>query len=290
MKKAFLIYNPYSGDRNFRLKIDQAIYKLQQGNYVVTPYRTMSIKDIYECIKFAKGYDTVIISGGDGTINHTINAMVMEEIDLPIGIIPSGTANDFASHLGIDKRISIACDVINKGKCASFDLGKINDRYFINVAAAGLLADVSQKIDINLKNTLGKIAYYIKGIEQLPNFKAIPIRIKTEKYVIEEKVFLFIVLNGSSAGGFKLAPDATANDGYLNLIGVKNCNIVELFNLFIKMLKGEHLDSNNIIYLREKQIIIESLERVETDVDGEKGPDFPLNIRLSNKKVKIFIP
>ncbi|CDF57576.1 YegS/Rv2252/BmrU family lipid kinase [Thermobrachium celere] len=290
MKKAKLIYNPYSGDRSFRNRLDSVIDKLQSAGYEVTPYRTMSIEDIYESVKRSKEYDAILISGGDGTINHVINAMVQNNIDVPVGIFPYGTANDFASHLGIPRKITQACDIIAKGKLTQFDLGKINDRYFINVAAGGLLTDVSQKIDINMKNTLGKVAYYLKGIEQLPNFRSIPIKITCDDKVIEENIYLFVILNGSSAGGFKLAPDATANDELLNLIAIKQCSLVDLFNLFIKMLKGEHLESNNVIYLRSKNFKIECYENIETDIDGEVGPNFPLDVSISSKKIKIFTP
>lgn len=290
MKKARLIYNPYSGDRSFRRRLDVVIEKLQNAGYEVTPYRTMSVDDIYSSMERAHGYDIILASGGDGTINHIINAMVQNNINVPIGILPSGTANDFASHLGIPKSMSEACDIIANGNITEYDLGKINDRYFINVAAGGLLTDVSQKIDINMKNTLGKMAYYLKGIEQLPNFRAIPMKFICDGKVYEEKVYLFVILNGSSAGGFELAPDATANDEVLNLIAVKSCNIVELFNLFLKMLKGEHLESSSVIYLRGHEFRIECDENIETDIDGETGPQFPLDVRISSKKVKIFTP
>lgn len=290
MKRARLIYNPYSGNKSFKSKLDMVIDKLQQGGYEVTPYRTMSVEGIYESMKNASGYDCIVASGGDGTLNHVINAMVQNDINIPVGILPSGTANDFANHLNIPRKITDACNVISRGNITEFDLGKINNRYFVNVAAGGLLTDVSQKIDINLKNTLGKMAYYIKGIEQLPNFRAIPIKITHENKIIEEMVYLFVILNGSTAGGFKLAPDSTADDETLNLIAIKSCNIVELINIFIKMLKGEHLENNNVIYLKGNEFKIECREKIETDVDGELGPTFPINVRISNKKLKVFTP
>lgn len=290
MLKARLIYNPYSGDTTFKNKLDLVIDKLQGAGYEVTPYRSMSIEDIYESVKNSADYDCIIVSGGDGTINHVINAMIKNDINLPIGIMPSGTANDFAGHLGIPKKVAKACDIITSGNITEVDVGKINDTYFVNVAAGGLLTDVSQKIDTNLKNTLGKMAYYIKGIEQIPNFKAIPITIKHDEEIIEEMVYLFVILNGSMAGGFKLAPDSTSDDGQLNLVAVKSCNLVELFNLFIKMLKGEHVGSNNLIYLRGREFTIDCKENIDTDVDGEAGPSFPINIRISSKKIKVFTP
>lgn len=290
MKKAKLIYNPYSGDRSFRYRLDTVIDKLQFGGYEVTPHRSMSIEDIYENVKNSRDYDCIMVSGGDGTINHVINAMVQNEIDVPVGIFPSGTANDFAGHLGIPKKITQVCDIIVRGKLTEVNIGKINDRYFVNVAAGGLLTDVSQKIDINMKNTLGKMAYYLKGIEQIPNFRSIPITIKQGENIIKDKVYLFVILNGSTAGGFELAPNSTADDGMLNLVAIKACTIVELFNLFIKMLKGEHLGSSSVIYLKGDEFLVECEGDIETDIDGESGPEFPLHIKISDKKLKVFTP
>jgi YegS/Rv2252/BmrU family lipid kinase len=266
------------------------IDKLQRGGYELTPHRTISVEDIYENIKLSRYYDCILVAGGDGSINHVVNAMVQNNIKVPLGIFPCGTANDFATHLKITKNIAEACKNIVSGNTTDIFLGKINDRYFVNVAAGGLLTDISQKIDINMKNTLGKMAYYIKGIEKLPDFRPINITVKNQGKVIKEKVFLFVILNGSMAGGFTLAPDSIAKDANLNFIGVKICNIIDLFNLFIKMLRGEHLGSNNIIYLKGNEFIVECDENIETDVDGELGPAFPLNIRLSSKKLKIFAP
>lgn len=290
MKKARLIYNPFSGRRVFGNRLDIVIHKLQSGGYEVTPIRTTNIEDIYDSMKYAQDYDCIIASGGDGTLNQVINAMMKNNVNIPIGILPSGTSNDFANHLNIPIHTSEACDVILKNKIAEFDLGKINDRYFINVAAGGLLTDVSQKIDTNLKSTLGKMAYYLKGIEQIPNFRPIPIKINHDGEIINEMIYLFVILNGSSAGGFRIAPDSTARDGLLNFVAIKACNIVELFNLFISMLRGEHLASNNVIYLKGRKFIIECNENVETDIDGETGPRFPLNVDISSKKLKVFIP
>lgn len=290
MKRAKLIYNPNSGDKSFKNKLDTVIDKLQKGGYEITPYRTSSIDGIYENISASKRYDCILVAGGDGTINHVVNAMVQHNINVPLGIFPFGTANDFAAHLRLTKNVSEICKVILEGKTTDICLGKVNERYFVNVAAAGLLTDISQKIDINMKNTLGKMAYYIKGIEKLPEFKPIAITIKNAGKVTKEKLFLFVILNGSMAGGFTLAPDSTADDETLNFIGVKTSNIIDLLNLFIKMLRGDHLESNNVIYLKGKEFIIECDENLETDIDGEIGPEFPLHIRLSSKKLKVFTP
>jgi diacylglycerol kinase (ATP) len=289
MKKAKLIYNPKSGDKSFKHKLDTIIDKLQKGGYELTTLRTGSIEDIYEGLKDAREYDCILASGGDGTINHVVNAMAKNNLDIPLGVFPAGTANDFANHLRIPKNVADVCKIINDGKTAEICLGEVNGRYFVNVAAAGLLTDISQKIDINLKNTLGKMAYYIKGLEKLPEFKPIEITIKSGDTVIKEKLFLFVLLNGSMAGGITLAPDASVEAEELSFVGIKSCNLLDLFNLFIKLIRYEHLESNHVIYLRGKEFLIDCSDKIDTDIDGEKGPEFPLDIKVSNKKLKVFV-
>lgn len=290
MKRAKLIYNPFAGDKSFKNNLDMVIDILQRGDYRVSVRRTLSIKDIYEEVKVSKDFDCIVVSGGDGTISHVVNAMESEKFNIPLGIMPSGTANDLANHLGISKNIRNCAEIIANGNVREVDVGRINGKYFINVAAAGLLTDVSQKIDINLKNTLGKLAYYLKGIEQIPNFKPFPVKITCDETVYEENVYLFVILNGSTAGGIKLAPDARIDDGKFDLIALREGNLVEIFNMFIKVLRGEHKKSNKVLYLEGKEFTIEGSESFEADIDGELGPSFPLNISILNKKIKVFVP
>jgi YegS/Rv2252/BmrU family lipid kinase len=183
------------------------------------------------------------------------------------------------------------CRNIIEGKTRPIDLGRINDRYFINVAAGGLLTDVSQKIDVNLKNTLGKLAYYLKGLEQIPNFRPIPAEITTSDKTINENIYLFLVFNGCSAGGFNmLAKDALIDDGKLDVIAIKACLIMDLVALLIKVLRGEHLNDSNIIYLRTDSVRINCDIDIETDIDGEAGPLFPVDISVAPKAVNVFVP
>ena len=142
-----------------------------------------------------------------------------------------------------------------------------------------------------MKNTLGKMAYYIKGIEQIPNFRDIPVKIKQGNTTIDTKIYLFVILNGSTTGGFKMAPDASANDGNLDLVAIKSCNVAELINFFIKMIKGEHLEDSNVIHLTGDDFIIEcNDEKVETDIDGERGPDFPIHVGIVPQRIEVFVP
>lgn len=175
-----------------------------------------------------------------------------------------------------------------KSKPVGVDLGKINDKYFINVASTGLFTDVSQKTDVNLKNTIGKLAYYLKGIEELPNFRRLKVNIKSKECNYDGEMYLLLVFNGESAGNFRLATEADVTDGKLDVIVFKAIPIIELIPLFIKILKGEHLDSNKVVYFKTDDLYIECNEEIVTDIDGERGPDFPLNIKCIKGGIKVL--
>lgn len=293
MKKIRLIYNPGSGDRSFKNRLDHIIEIFQKEDYQVIPYKTLGVMDIQSGVRktLDDDYYAIAVAGGDGTMNMVVNAMMKYGLKLPVGIFPWGTSNDLAAYFDIPRDINKCCTNILNGKVRSIDLGLINGRYFINVAAGGLLTDVPQKVDINLKNTLGKLAYYLKGIEQIPNFKPVKAQIFANGKYTVENIFLFLVFNGCSAGGFEmLAKDALIDDGKLDVIAVKSCLLMDLIGLFIKILRGEHLNDSNIIYFRTDHLSINCNADIETDIDGEYGPGFPVDISVVPKAISIFVP
>lgn len=289
MKKVRFIYNPYSGENIILHELDKVMKLHQEKGYQVVPYRIQKDKDIDEAFDIIdKDYNYVLVAGGDGTVDSVVNAMMNRGIDLPIGILPVGTANDFGKFIGIPSDVTKACNQILESEPKAVDIGKINDKYFINVASSGLFTDVSQKTDLNLKNTIGKLAYYLKGIEEIPNFRRLKVHLKSKEVDFDGEMYLILVFNGQTAGNFKLATRADVNDGYLDVIMIKAVPIIEILPLFIKILKGEHLDSDKVIYFKTDDILIESEEDIVVDIDGEKGPDFPLRIRCIKGGMKVL--
>ena len=122
---------------------------------------------------------------------------------------------------------------ILSSEVTAVDLGCINEKYFVNVASTGLFTDVSQKL-ILTKNTIGKLAYYLKGLEELPNFRKLHIRIRSEEMEYEGYMYFMLVFNGQTAGNFA-ATRADATDGKLDVIIFKAVNIIELIPLFVKV-------------------------------------------------------
>ena len=288
--KVKFIYNPYSGENLILSKLDKVISLHQEAGYTIVPYRITAGEDVGVALNDIKdgNYKYILIAGGDGTVESVVNAMAKSGISLPIGILPVGTANDFSKFLGMPSDVEEACKQILSSEVKSVDLGSINDKYFVNVASTGLFTDVSQKTDVNLKNTIGKLAYYLKGLEELPNFRKLHVNILSKEVEFDGEMYLLLVFNGATAGNFNLATRADACDGLLDIIMFKAVQIYELLPLFIKVLKGEHLDSNKVLYFKTDYLKVECHEDIVTDIDGEKGPDFPLEIKCIKGGLKIL--
>lgn len=296
MKKLKLIYNPYSGNKSFKFDLDVCIRIFQEGGYEVHVFRTIKKGDIESHITQMEEsyYDVIVVSGGDGTVNLVLNALMRRGLKIPLGIIPSGTANDFASYLNFKADdLETCCKTITSTKPKWIDVGCANEQYFINVCGGGLLTDVSQSIDRDFKDAFGTLAYYIKGMEQIPNFQPIPLRITNSVHTFEEDVYLFLVLNSSGAGSFdKLAPDASICDGLFDFIAIKAKPLYGLPILFFKIMMGDHIDDDGVIYFKDQYIKIECLSKkqefYEMDVDGEAGPTMPVEIHLIHNAIPIF--
>lgn len=289
MKKVRFIYNPYSGESSIRNELDVVINLHQEAGLTVVPYRIQKGKDLAEALDVVDDtYSYILVAGGDGTVDSVVNAMKNKDINVPIGILPVGTANDFGKFINMPNDVKDACRQILGSKPVAVDVGKINDKYFINVASSGLFTDISQKIDTNLKNTMGKIAYYLKGIEEIPNFRKLKIKISAKECSYDGEMYLLLVFNGKSAGNLNLATEAEITDGKLDVIVFKAIQLIELLPLLIKLLRGEHLDSDKVVYFRTDDVYIESSEDIVTDIDGERGPDFPLRIQCIKGGIKLL--
>ena len=148
----------------------------------IVPYRIVkecSIEEAFEDVTPSE-YEYILVAGGDGTVDSVVNTMAKKGISLPIGILPVGTANDFSKFLGIPFDVEEACKQIINSTATSVDLGKL----MINILLMLQVQDFYwcfTKNRCNLKNTIGKLAYYLKGLEELPNFRPLKVNIKSDE-------------------------------------------------------------------------------------------------------------
>jgi len=288
--KILLFYNPNAGNGIIKNNSDLIIEKFQRRKLFIFPVRADRkgiLNEVFRDIDVDE-YKKIMVAGGDGTINIVVNAMINNKINLPIAILPLGTANDFAYYFDLPHDIENMIKIALTDHYTYTDIGKVNNKYFINVAAMGFLVDISQRTDPNIKSTLGIISYYLRGVTEIPNLRPFTVNISSEEYTSEDRIYFMLVMNGRSAGGFKrIAPMAEINDGLLDVMLFKEMPILELAPLLINVMTGQHHENKNVVFFQTKKLRVESSQPIGTDIDGEKGSEFPLDIEVLPKKLKI---
>ncbi len=292
MNKALLVYNPLSGQRSVPYKIDHIIGRFMNSNVLIQPYRTYDIEE-NKLLDVLNGvnYRYVVISGGDGTINAVVNIMLKNNINLPIGIIPSGTCNDFARSLEIPSNLDKCLDIILLGNTLKIDVGIVNnEEYFLNTCAGGILVDISYSTSGELKRNIGPLAYYLKALSEVANIRPFNLKLTANAQSMDIDALMFIILNGRHAAGFNnIAGKADLTDGLMDIIIIKNCWHIDMAGILLKVLANDLISHRSIISLKAKSCVIEGNNNVALTLDGEKGPNLPISVEFINKCLSVFV-
>lgn len=293
-KRARIIYNPTSGKEAFKSALPDVLAKMEKAGYETSTYVTEKEGDATveaRRIVDEENYELIVVSGGDGTLNEVVNGIAEKENRPRIGLIPAGTVNDFGRALNISNDILDAVDIIINGTPVKVDIGKMNSRYFINLAGGGKPTEVSYEAPSKLKSLMGPFAYYIKGFEMLPEMKAVDVRIEYDDKVFQGEVMVFLLgLTNSMAGFEKLVPDAKLDDGYFTLIIVEKANLAELGHIMSLASRGEHTSHPKVHYIKAQSVNISSLAEMQLNVDGEYGGNLPANFLNLKRHIEIFTP
>lgn len=210
-----------------------------------------------------------------------------------MAIIPTGTTNDFARALKIPRGNPVAAaKVIGKKQMVKMDIGRArNDTYFINIAAAGSLTELTYSVPSQLKTTFGYLAYLAKGAELLPQVSKVPVKITHDEGVFDGEASMIFAAITNSVGGFEqIAPDAKLDDGLFTLIIVKTANLLHLLSLIRLLLSGKHIYDKRIEYIKTSKIVIEpqSDKRMMINLDGEYGGDAPITLTNLKNHITFF--
>jgi len=286
VKRLRFLYNPHAGRRKVIGLLDTVIGTFQEGGYDVCVHRAASPQDIEQTAAQSSDVDVFVVAGGDGSIHQAVNGLMkVSPAKRPVlGILPAGTANDLAYALHLPRSIPEACEVITKSRVFEMDLGIVNDRYFVNVASAGLLTDVSPKVDVRVKNTLGQLAYYLKGLESLPSFRPFRVEFNLNGRSYTEDIMLLLAVNGLSVGGLRqLMPRASLTDRKLDVLLIRQSGWPEVLRILFSLLRGEKAANGKIEQFQTDELKIYTDRAVSSDLDGEWGPVSPWHIRIGPK-------
>lgn len=280
--KAILLFNTQAGKGRIERHIEAIVEIFRRAEIDIRPKRLD-----FERNPFDGDEDTelAVVCGGDGSINYVVNSMFKKGLDVTLGIIPTGTANDFAAAIGMRRRVLRAAEQIAQGTERRVDCGCVNGNAFVNVLSFGVLTTTSQQTTDLEKHLVGKLAYIRIGTRDLLTMHSIPLvaRINGEEFSTEAAMFL--AFNGRSAGQFRLAPEAKIDDGELDVLILRYDNMAKTCWSMMHYLVGGMPEAVN--YIRTDKIELLCAQRERTDVDGQPGPDFPLSIECLPGALKI---
>ena len=285
MKKAVFLYNTQSGKGRIAASVDAICAVFREHGYDIRP----------QGIDFAKNpfdgnetIDLMVAAGGDGTVNYVVNSMKRKGLDIPVGVVPAGTANDFAGALGMSRTPLEAARQIAGGTEQRVDCGRVNGLYFVNIFSFGLFTTTSQRTPDERKHKIGKLAYIIEGVKEFASMHAVPLELTAdgEKSVVDSLIVLIFI--GETAGGFRLARRSSLRDGQFDCIVLEKRDIFTTLWTMLRYLTGGN--PKRIRQLRARTLDIVSPVDEPTDVDGQKGARFPLHVECLAGELRVVCP
>lgn len=294
-----LIVNPISGARRHQARIKFVQHYFQRHGHELDLYLTTGPGHARELAAKAAAegvYSAVIGAGGDGTINEVTNGLAGS--DTPLGILPWGTANVFSLEMGFPRTLRQQCRQILHGRIARLDLGYCNDRAFLLMAGIGFDA-YSLRNMVDLKQSLGAMAYVVAGLRSFFRYQSPMIRFRTAHGSVHEAAYL-LVSNTSRYGAiFSVTPRANPADGHLDLYVFRERGRWRLLKLvlstFLSLLTPESRIRRRLLYLREgivrtTKVYLESDHPVYIQLDGDFCDKLPAEISIRPDALRVILP
>ncbi|MEA5570368.1 lipid kinase [Calothrix sp. UHCC 0171] len=287
-QRALLLINRHS--RQGQTKLSEAIAYLEKLGFDVIEESTEHPQHLAEVIhQYKNKVDIVIVGGGDGTLNAAVDCLV--ETQLPLGILPLGTANDLARTLGIPNSLPEACQVIATGEEKQIDLGWVNGKHFFNVASLGLSVKITQRLTKKAKKRWGILAYAATALQVIWESRPFSAEIHVNGESIAVKTVQIAVGNGRYyGGGMAVVHDATIDDQRLDLYSVEIQHWWQIIPLLPAMRNGRHIHWREVRVLQGQDIEIFTRKPRPINTDGEITTYTPARFRVIPQALKVLVP
>ena len=273
MKKLLFVMNPYAGMRKGAKALADIIAIFNRADYEVITYMTAGPGDGIQIVaKQASQVDLVVCAGGDGTFNETVNGLLASGCDTPVGYIPCGSTNDFASSLQLQTNPVKAAQAIVDGDVTRYDIGKFGDRYFSYVASFGAFTKTSYNTPQSVKNALGHTAYLLSCVQELSQIRKEHLLIETSDQVIEDDFIFGAISNSTSVGGIlTLDPkQVDMRDGKFELLLVRAPRDLMELSDCIRALQTQKYNCPMITFLSTSSLTVYANPEMDWSLDGER--------------------
>ena len=279
--KALFIYNKTSGRGIILKKKEYILSSLHEVFDEVECVESLSEEHFKEVVANSCGkYDSLIFAGGDGTFNMAVNALAEKDNRPTLGVIPTGTINDAAKNFGVPKNIKKALKIIKNQKKRRFDIGKLNDSYYVFAAAIGVYADIPIITTKRDKKKFGPFAYYFKAFPSFFKLRKIEGDIEIDGVLHRYKTPFVLIMNSTHIGGFKINPKSNISDGKMDIFLSKPGIFNSLLQYLFLRRKIKHFQGSNI------KVKVNCDD--DWDLDGEKGPKGDANIKVLPSHISIY--
>lgn len=287
-RRALLLVNPQS--RRGQEAEEIAIAQLQQLNVDLLIPPRASAKEYPDLIRRHQSeVDWVIVGGGDGSVNAAVDGIL--DTELPLGILPLGTANNLARTLGIPSDIAQACEIIAQNHTQKIDLGWVNGQYFFNIASLGLSAEVNRRVSKRLKRHWGVLAYIVTAMQVLWTARPFWVDIHWQGRSVETKTVQITIANGRYYGsGLVIADDATIDDQRLDLHSLEINHWWEILPLIPAALRGKTVTGNGVRMIQANDIEIVTRKPYPINTDGEYTTHTPARFRVIPQALSLLVP
>jgi diacylglycerol kinase (ATP) len=286
--RALFIANRHS--RSGHVDFSAVIQLLEENGFEVRARPVERSREIADVIREeANGVDIVILAGGDGTMNAAADALV--ECQLPLGILPTGTANDLARTLGISVSVPEALEVIIEGHLRSIDLGRVNGKYFFNVASIGLSAELIRHHTAERKRRWRIFAYVFSVADAYRATRPFRALVRCNGRTLRLRAIQIAVGNGRHyGGGMTVSEHATIDDEQLDIYVIKEVSFWALIALFPRLRWGRLEESEAVSVMRGGEIEIRTRRSMPVNTDGEVTTRTPARFEVVPKVLAVFVP
>jgi YegS/Rv2252/BmrU family lipid kinase len=274
-----LIINPTAGRGRAGKRVDRIGELLDAADVSYQLFASSAVGDLEEQVKdqVDHGTERIIVAGGDGSIHEAVNGIMRARNNARLGVIPTGTGNDFAKACEIPLDWELATQMLGSrirtdARWRRIDIGRMNDRYFANGAGIGFDAKVT-KVARSYRWPIGDFVYLLAILRCLVDGVATPdMEIVADELSTTGPVTLANVSNGAWVGGmFHIAPMADNADGRLELVIADRVSRLRILSLLPKLVRGEHLGQAEVSHASVRSVTIEASEPVPSHLDGEVG-------------------
>jgi len=273
MEKMLFIMNPFAGQRKANRHLADILLLFGSAGYEVLVHMTQKTGDAMDvAYRLGRQADLVVCCGGDGTLNETITGLIRSGTNVPIGYIPAGTTNDFATSLKLSTNIMQAAQDIVDGTPVTYDVGKFGNRFFSYVASFGAFTKSSYIVPQNIKNALGHTAYVLGGISELSQIRKEHIRMEIDGDVVEDDFLFGAICNSTSIGGIlTLDPkQVDMGDGLFEILLVRAARNLTEITECIQAVQSQKYNCGMITFRSAKKVTIFADPTMPWSLDGEK--------------------